>query len=92
MSEIAITGCKGFHLTFANGWTISVQIGPGNYADNYSMSGLPIGRDANLRSKCAEIAIWHLDGSWYKFADGQDIAAYVPADEVFNWINQVSTF
>jgi hypothetical protein len=30
-----ITECKGFHITFANGWTVSVQFGPGNYGDNY---------------------------------------------------------
>jgi hypothetical protein len=26
---------KGFHLTFDNGWTVSVQFGPGNYSDNH---------------------------------------------------------
>jgi hypothetical protein len=26
---------KGFHITFANGWTVSVQWGPGTYSDNY---------------------------------------------------------
>ena len=31
-----ITGGKGFHITFANGYTISVQFGPGNYGDNYN--------------------------------------------------------
>jgi len=28
-------GDKGFHITFANGWTGSVQYGPGNYSDNH---------------------------------------------------------
>lgn len=30
-----ITGVKGFHITFENGWTVSVQFGGGNYSDNY---------------------------------------------------------
>lgn len=29
---------KGFHITFDNGWTVSVQFGFGNYCDNYSLS------------------------------------------------------
>jgi len=31
----AITGESGFHLTFGNGWTVSVQFGPGTYGDHY---------------------------------------------------------
>lgn len=31
----SITHGKGFQMTFANGWTISVQWGPGNYCDHY---------------------------------------------------------
>jgi hypothetical protein len=30
-----ITMGKGFHITFKNGYTISVQWGPGNYCDNH---------------------------------------------------------
>lgn len=29
-----ITGKKGFHITFENGYTVSVQFGPGNYCDH----------------------------------------------------------
>lgn len=28
---------KGFHITFKNRWTISVQFGPGNYCENYEL-------------------------------------------------------
>jgi hypothetical protein len=31
-----ITAGKGFQITFANGYTVSVQWGPGNYCDNHS--------------------------------------------------------
>ena len=30
-----ITSKKGFHITFANRWTVSVQFGPGNYCEHY---------------------------------------------------------
>ena len=33
-----ITDNKGFHLTFKNGVTISVQFGIGNYGDNYNLN------------------------------------------------------
>jgi hypothetical protein len=29
-----ITLGKGIHMTFANGWTVSIQWGIGNYCDN----------------------------------------------------------
>jgi len=32
---------KGFHLTFQNGYTISVQFGRGNYCMNNMMGALP---------------------------------------------------
>ena len=32
-----VTTGKGFHVTFENGWTVSVQFGPGNFCDNYHM-------------------------------------------------------
>lgn len=28
---------KGFHMTFANGWTVSVQWGAGNFGPNYNV-------------------------------------------------------
>lgn len=30
-----ITRGKGFHVSFPNGYTVSVQFGPGNYCDHY---------------------------------------------------------
>lgn len=34
MSHFGISDGKGFHMTFANGWCISVQFGYGNYCGN----------------------------------------------------------
>ena len=33
----SITGNRGFHMTFENGYTVSVQFGKGNYCDNYDL-------------------------------------------------------
>lgn len=36
MNDLCITDGKGFAMKFANGYSISVQFGRGNYCDNYS--------------------------------------------------------
>lgn len=51
---------KGFHVTFENGWTVSVQFGGGNYSQNY---GHPIGRGEVPPSNTAEVALIAPDGS-----------------------------
>lgn len=54
-----ITHKKGFHITFENQWTVSVQFGPGNYCDNYDRR---IGQEdeqvAAEGSSNAECAVW----------------------------------
>ena len=51
-----ITNAKGFHIQFANNWTVSVQFGPANYCDNYSFKGSS--REAGeAGSQDAEVAI-----------------------------------
>jgi len=58
-----ITNKHGFHITFENGYAVSVQFGPGNYCDNYDME---IGLDdekAGRGSSNAECAVWAKDGT-----------------------------
>ena len=63
MTGFFITRKSGFHITFSNGWTVSVQFGPGNYCDNY---GRDIGREEEACGKegstTAECAVWGPDG------------------------------
>jgi hypothetical protein len=47
-----ITDNKGFHLQFANGNTISVQFGHGNYCDN---------RNDEEKKQCANTEVWAWD-------------------------------
>lgn len=49
---------KGFKMTFANGWTISVQFGPHNYCDaEYKVDEEPR-HHARWTCRTAEVAIW----------------------------------
>ncbi len=51
-----ITRESGFHITFENGYTISVQFGPGMYCDNYNKA-LPAfcAREGSSTAECAVI-------------------------------------
>ena len=57
-----ITRKKGFHITFENGYTVSVQFGPANYCMHYDRE---IGRDEEAcggeGSIDAECAVWGPD-------------------------------
>lgn len=77
------TNGKGIQFTFANGWTISIMFGYGNYCDN---------RDKYLPqingTVCpnAEIAIWDNNGKWHKFKNGDTVYGFLNTDEVAKWI------
>lgn len=89
MTGFKITGNKGFHITFANGVTVSVQFGVGNYCDNHSAFGL-LGHELEkqvIGSSNAEIAIWGKDGNWLtkEFRDmGDDVLGYLTPTEVLD--------
>ena len=84
MTSIKITGGKGFHLTFDCGVTLSVQIGVGNYCDNYS--SLNTHKDLGSSTN-AEIALWIEDEILpHHWLFRGDIRAYVPAARIFQII------
>ncbi len=68
---LKITEGKGFHMVFESGWTLSVQIGPGNYCENYDKDW---SQPLKPSSTC-EIAVWHENGQWL-FRD--DVVGYLP--------------
>lgn len=88
-----ITRSKGFHIVFANGWTVSVQFGPGNYCDNYD---LQIGSDEKEAgengSGTAEVAAWPDSGDMVRFGDDGDTVAgrKTPTDvlALLNWASE----
>lgn len=85
-----ITGGKGFHVTFKNGYTVSVQFGPGNYCDNYDRRiGHEEEASASDGSSTAECAVWGRDGNMIEYGDWGDTVSNRsrPADvlELLNW-------
>jgi len=82
---------RGFHMTFDNGLTISVQWGHFNYCERkkevYITDEL---RHPIVESKDAEIAIWDKSkDSWLNF--GSDtVKGYCTSNEVADWICKAS--
>lgn len=78
----AITGARGFHVTFKNGVTVSVQFGAGNYCEHHVRDISMIGKEKNhspWESIDAEVAMWDKEGAWLT---GQ----YFEDDQVHGWL------
>ena len=80
---------KGVQFTFANGNTVSIQFGPGNYCEPVHPQGRYAPQDAPLKAEAwnatsAEIAAWNADGDWHNFG----------CDTVSGWqdVNEVLEF
>lgn len=79
-----ITGKKGFHITFPNGYTISVQFGPGNYCDNYDMRiGDEDEKAGQEGSATAETAYWGPDNSMIE-EDGDTVQGHQSVQQVMD--------
>lgn len=79
MSTFSITGQSGFHITFENGWTVSVQFGRVNYCANRYAPGewaspVPPSRDA-------EVAVLTPDGEFFDL-DGGEVRGWQSPAEV----------
>ena len=85
-----ITDKKGFHITFKNGYTVSVQFGPGNYCDNYRMMIGDDEEDAGKKgSSNAECAVWFGDGGLinHKYFDGDSVGGQMTPKQVLKLLN-----
>jgi hypothetical protein len=91
-----ITAGRGFQMTFANGFTMSVQFGPGNYCENYGeydwTNLAQQERDAGLKGSAnAEIAAWGgPDNAWLRLSPNDDVKGYVTPDEVIRYMAVIS--
>lgn len=85
---LKICGNKGFHITFKNGYTASVQWGPGNYCDNYNLN-----YKADVPpSSNAEIAFWGPDGKMIEFEEsGDTVKGHVTPDELVQFFAKVAS-
>ena len=92
-NNLAITGGKGFRLSFDNGYSLSVQIGQFNYCDNYDSSFDEYGL---LQSTTFEAAIIDKDGELIVWPDGSGeshdtVGGYIPIPYLPKWISYVSS-
>lgn len=95
----------GFHITFENGYTVSVQFGYGNYCEHHykfdEVTKRIIDEGAKLDepsaihyagpSKDAEVAAWDSKGNWIRFPGWDDVVkGYMSPDEVLEIFNYVA--
>ena len=86
-----ITSGKGFHMTFANGFTASVQFGGGNYCANRMDDIDGRGASGEKGSPDAEIAFWAGDGQMGKLPDWDDtVHGWQSTDDVLAFLNTVA--
>lgn len=77
-----ITDAKGFHITYDNGYTISVQFGYYNYCTNYNRRDET--HEHGVESITAEVAIWnhHHDFITNDFLGNNDVLSRQTPSEV----------
>ena len=67
---------NGFHMTFKNGYTMSVQFGKNNYSDGGETT--------------AEVAAWGPDRKWVKLSAHDDVRGWCSPDDVLEIMNQIA--
>ena len=93
MSRFSNSRGSGFHLTFDNNWTVSVQFGGGHYCDNYTknwnFAQEKVAKGDSIQSSTAEIAV--LSNNGMISLENDTVRGYTTADEVAQVIHKVST-
>lgn len=91
-----ITMGKGFHMEFDNGWTVSVQWGPGNYCDyhrpekeEHTLEGMA--ESGAIGSDTCECAVFNPSGDFVDVMGwGDDVNGDMSANDVLALMNTVS--
>ena len=92
MSRFKITSHKGFHLSFNNGWQVSVQFGPGNYCERRDEDYDSPRDSESWESSNAEIAVWRNFGAHHLIMLENDVVrGWTSPREVAEVIYLVST-
>ena len=90
MSKFKITQHKGFHITFENGFGISVQFGPGNYCEKRDADFDAPKRETRWESCSAEIAVFGKKGM-LGIGSNDTVAGWCSTDQVAKVIAIVSS-
>ena len=88
-----VTSSNGFHLTFANGYTVSVQWNPHSYCGNRNLQTPPDSTFSYPGAECttAEVAAWHNpNGEWVKLGEDDDVVGWQTVDQVAAIIDRIS--
>lgn len=86
MADMKITDGKGVRFTLDNGLVISIQIGRGNYCENYDFPTYDISRENPLpASRTAEIAVFSTDDAMIDI-DRDCVKGYVPVEHVLRFV------
>lgn len=80
ITQQAPNAAKGFQITLANGYKVSVQWGAGNYCENYSIRFEDFTVTAP-NSATAETAIIAPDGSFVRYK-GDDVQGWQTPEDV----------
>lgn len=88
---------KGFHMTFDNGLTASVQWGAGNYCDNHCPDDMDFSYKKDASSDTAEIAVFDKYGNFldpqdffsYEIGGDGEVAGYLDPDQVVDFLTAV---
>ena len=81
-----ITEGRGFQMTFANGWTVSVQWGAGNYCPNHHV--LPSegmyteSAYEAMQRKLGAVGSPVAEVGWWKDSGDVEVSGYMSPDEV----------
>ena len=79
---------KGFSISFPNGYTVSVQFGPGNYSSNYNLSMLD-NINMPMTASTAETALIAPNGDFVTYKDN-DVQGYQNTVDVLELLNYAS--
>ena len=88
-----ITGHKGFQMELPNGWTVSVQFGPGDYCSHRCRKYHH--KDDRWESDTAEILAWKTDSQYDDpIADGDklDVKGRCSPTKVVEFLSRVASF
>jgi hypothetical protein len=79
---------KGFSITFTNGYTVSVQFGPGNYSSNKNLNFIE-NMNKPMTANTAETALIAPDGSFVAYKD-DDVQGYQSTADVLELLDYAS--
>jgi len=89
-SGFTICHNKGFHVTFENGWTVSVQFGGENYCDNYDFLSGTERNGSGMASPDAEVAYFPSDAELQQFPEGDTVLGWQTPAQVLALMNRVA--